>query len=868
MVRPEDQAFVRWRNAGDADALAQVYDLAAPALLRLALHHVRHPATAEDLVQATFVAAIQNAGGYDPARPLLGWLVGILHNQAKWLQRREGRAVDAARLPDRAPGDPLAAAQSAEFTAQCDEAIEGLPEAYRPVLRLHLKHELGAAEIAHALGRPPGTVRSQITRGLELLRAALPAGIALAAFALLTPGRGLAAVREVVLATGRAQAATVLATAATTKAIVGGVTMKEALFGVAALFALATGAWWFTAGRADGAPGAPLAAAPAAAVAPVPAPDAGAGAESPAAFAPPLRAPALPASASWQLVGRVVDSAEQAVANAVVRVVMSFEGEAEALAEARSGTDGRYTVDFEALRALPPIDLDRAELTARIDVPGQLPVDTRVALPHRDPAQNLVVVLDAQVRPYAVLAGRVVDDQGTPVAGAQVSLRSVADGGGTSIDADTDAQGRYRFGLPAAAAVAVTAEHNSFGRAQARCELAMGQDHVADLVLRASSTLRARVTFEDGEPVRDVSVGVYERGSSGSTVAMADTDRDGWITVRTLEPGSYQLRAQSLADDAMPSPVVATHEDPATIVLAGIHQVRFRFQDDAGRSLRPMDVGCGRWPAEKAAAAAAFAAGAALTEELEDGFLNAAGALPSLLVSRGAWVRVHASHRDAHGEAMLQVLPPQNVYDVVVTLRELVRSATLRLNLASADAAGAGDVAVELNQLHLGVPGCYELECERTGASLLARWYPGRYRLEVKPKATGSELGWFAPFAQVVELRRNEETVLDEVVRVGGRVRLHVHAPDPAQRDEIEDFAVETPAAMGVPGWRTFVQTRPDGWSRSGSAPANVPLLWWPVLPPGQHALTIRSRDYAEQTVHVTIEPRAATDAHVWLQPR
>jgi RNA polymerase sigma-70 factor (ECF subfamily) len=174
MVRPEDR-FRQWRDAGDAEALAEVYDLAAPTLLRLALHHVRHPASAEDLVQATFLAAIQNAGSYDPQRPLLAWLVGILHNQAKWLQRREGRAVDPTRLADRAEHDPLAAAQTAEFSAQCDEAIEGLPDVYRAVLRLHLKHQLTAAEIAHVLGRPPGTVRSQVVRGLELLRAALPA---------------------------------------------------------------------------------------------------------------------------------------------------------------------------------------------------------------------------------------------------------------------------------------------------------------------------------------------------------------------------------------------------------------------------------------------------------------------------------------------------------------------------------------------------------------------------------------------------------------------------------------------------------------------------------------------------------------------
>lgn len=43
---------------GDLAELAAVYDEAAPGLLRLALHHVRQSATAEDLAQTTFLAAI------------------------------------------------------------------------------------------------------------------------------------------------------------------------------------------------------------------------------------------------------------------------------------------------------------------------------------------------------------------------------------------------------------------------------------------------------------------------------------------------------------------------------------------------------------------------------------------------------------------------------------------------------------------------------------------------------------------------------------------------------------------------------------------------------------------------------------------
>lgn len=862
MVRPEDQAFVRWRSAGDAEALAQVYDLAAPALLRLALHHVRHPATAEDLVQATFVAAIQNAAGYDAARPLLGWLVGILHNQAKWLQRREGRAVDAARLVDRQPVDPLAAAQTAEFTAQCDEAIEDLPEVYRPVLRLHLKHELPAAEIAHVLDRPPGTVRSQITRGLELLRAALPAGTALAAFAVLTPGRGLAAVREVVLATGRTYAAAAGASFASA-VVFGGVAMKKSLLVMGALLALVATAWWFVAGRAGADLDAAATASSTQAVGERVAASAATTAESAAQDVVAKRAPAPPEPVVWQLVGMVVNAAGGASVDGDVRVRVGFGHETEALVATRTGADGRYVADLGALRTMPPIDLARAELSLVVTAPC-LRASGRMQLPHHDPARSLVAVADAMLVPTAEIGGRVVDTSGSPVAGAEVTLRS---SGGVRESAETEPDGSWHAALLQAGSYTIDAVHTGVGSAQTSGDAVVGRVlTLPDLVLQPASRLRARVVFADGEPAVAVPVRVYAVGQEGSTVASPTTDQNGCVEVRTLPEGSYRLIVDPLTDRVTPR-LVATGDESTTIVLTGIHQLRFRYQDEHGRVLRPMDVFYECWSGERAVHAAAFAAGSSPRDELGRGSPSGAGAIENVLVGSGTWVRVEADHQDARAEVMHQALPPANVHDVVLTLRELVRSASLRLDLTSADPGPVGGVELRLHQLRLGEPGSYALATELSGASLVARWYPGRYRLEVKPRVKGADFGWFAPFSRTVELRCGEETTLDAVVRPGGRVRFTMHAPGSTQRADVADFTVETPAAPEASLPRTFVETLPDGWISGGACTA-TPLLWWPVLPPGQHVLTIRARDFAEQTLRVTIAPREVTDVAIHLQLR
>ncbi|HEX6813922.1 MAG TPA: sigma-70 family RNA polymerase sigma factor [Planctomycetota bacterium] len=868
MVQPEDR-FRQWRDAGDAGALAEVYDLAAPTLLRLALHHVRHPASAEDLVQATFLAAIQNAGSYDPRRPLLAWLVGILHNQAKWLQRREGRAVDPTRLADRAEHDPLAAASSAEFSAQCDEAIEGLPDVYRPVLRLHLKHQLTAAEIAHVLGRPPGTVRSQVTRGLELLRAALPAGIALAAFAVLTPGRGLATVRDVVLAAGQAKVASSLV-AAGTGAAIGGVTMKKSMLGVVVLLAFAAGSWWAVAGNVDPMLVEPQ--APAVETATT-APAAEANAIAPPAPAPGLSRDAAAASTpSWRLVGRVFEEDGAPVADASVRVQLLIDHEREPLADAHTGADGRYSVDLGALRVLPPIDLRRAKLSVSLHAPGRH-AGGQVTLPHHDPTQSLLAIGDAQLVGAAVVSGRVVDADGIPVAGASVQLGPRASGASApNAGATSDANGRYVVAAPLASGdVLVAATHMGVGRAQIECTLAEGSETtLPDLRLQASSTLRARVVFADGEPAAHVGIGIYQPGDGSRTVAMARTGDDGHLVVRTLPPGRYVVRLSSFGGEGShPSTTVATDEDPPTIVLGRVHVLRFSFRDEAGRPLRHMDVAMGIWPAGDQAAAA-FAAGAPLDPELQDRFLSAAGSFRSVVVARGTWVRVEAYHDDARAEVMVQAMPPRNVIETVLTLRDRSRDATLLLQLETPDGSDLGDVKVRLRQLYLGEPGSYERAPEHDAEARFVRWFPGRYRLEVAPKEAGMDLGWFAPFEQPVQLRRGETTTVHATVPDGGRVRFHLHTPDSRARGNVVDFAAETQAATGPAGRqrRVFIETTADGWRSGGDPPAGVPLLWAPVLPPGNHVLAIRSRDYADTSVAAVVSARAVTDVHVWLQPR
>lgn len=201
-LRTVETAFARYQAKGEAAALAIVFDRTAKELLRLARHLAADATQAEDLVQATFLTVIESAPSHEAGQPVLPWLCGILANHARSERRQGRRAPDPSRLRPDNVQDVHAEASERELREEVRETIAQLPEVYRPVLRLWLEHGLEAHEIAATLERPTGTVRAQVTRGIEQLRRALPAGLAGAAAIAVGTGRGLAAVRSQVLGAG------------------------------------------------------------------------------------------------------------------------------------------------------------------------------------------------------------------------------------------------------------------------------------------------------------------------------------------------------------------------------------------------------------------------------------------------------------------------------------------------------------------------------------------------------------------------------------------------------------------------------------------------------------------------------------------
>jgi RNA polymerase sigma-70 factor (ECF subfamily) len=174
------------------DALAASRDPAFPDLVRAlqddvysgALRMLGSPADAEDVTQEAFVRAYEALGTYDAERirtlRLRGWVwtiaANLCRNRARSRRRRPEAPLEAAGSPAAPDPGPEASAIDAAGLDQVAVALRDLPWQMRSAVVLRHVVDLDYPDIAEALDRPVGTVKSDVHRGLNRLRAVLDPG--------------------------------------------------------------------------------------------------------------------------------------------------------------------------------------------------------------------------------------------------------------------------------------------------------------------------------------------------------------------------------------------------------------------------------------------------------------------------------------------------------------------------------------------------------------------------------------------------------------------------------------------------------------------------------------------------------------------
>lgn len=153
--------------AGDADALARVYDRYAEMLYGLAFRITESTADAEDIVHDVFVGLPEAIRSYQGRGSFEGWLKRVTVRRAliqlrQHRIRRESPLSAVAQLALRTP-DPGA-------NVTLERALASLPERMRVVVVLKEFVGLSHTEIAELLGIRPGTSMDLMYKARLILR--------------------------------------------------------------------------------------------------------------------------------------------------------------------------------------------------------------------------------------------------------------------------------------------------------------------------------------------------------------------------------------------------------------------------------------------------------------------------------------------------------------------------------------------------------------------------------------------------------------------------------------------------------------------------------------------------------------------------
>ncbi len=237
---------------------------------------------------------------------------------------------------------------------------------------------------------------------------------------------------------------------------------------------------------------------------------------------------------------------------APIKIVVPADGRATGKVQLADGTAAAaFTIAIDGTRPMPFVTKDGA-----FAVPAAAGTyDLTVAGPGFVTTSKQVTIADGKdtdagtitVNPGRSISGRVLDENGAPVAHATVAAGALLTGGGADLymktesiaakDTETDDQGRFVLeGFPPASLTVVAGKANA-GRSPSIQLPASPDSATLDLVLAATTSLHGKIT-SNGQPLGDTVVIANPVGAMSSNFFVT-TGPDGTFVLDALAPGSY-----------------------------------------------------------------------------------------------------------------------------------------------------------------------------------------------------------------------------------------------------------------------------------------------------------------------------------------
>lgn len=190
----DERAIVAAVLAGDRDAFRRLVERESASVVRTCHRILGDHAEAEDAAQEAFVTAYRSLASWRSDGPFGAWLTRIaIRISLRQAGRRRtvawrdpgramlddgapsaaDRAVDRASMSAAPWTDPAFLSMRSERATELRQAVVALPEPYREVVALRFFGDASLDEIARQTGRPLGTVKTHLHRGLARLRTRL-----------------------------------------------------------------------------------------------------------------------------------------------------------------------------------------------------------------------------------------------------------------------------------------------------------------------------------------------------------------------------------------------------------------------------------------------------------------------------------------------------------------------------------------------------------------------------------------------------------------------------------------------------------------------------------------------------------------------
>ena len=183
MSKENEQEFsLQLLRSGDRAEIARLVDAYSTKIYRLALKMLANPQDAEDVLQNTFLKAIQALPKFEARSSLSTWLYRIAVNESLMLIRRRKPEIDISLKKDDDESElelthfsdwyclPESELISAEAQEHLDEAVQKLSEKLRVVFILRDIEKLSIAETSEALEISEAAVKLRLLRARLKLR--------------------------------------------------------------------------------------------------------------------------------------------------------------------------------------------------------------------------------------------------------------------------------------------------------------------------------------------------------------------------------------------------------------------------------------------------------------------------------------------------------------------------------------------------------------------------------------------------------------------------------------------------------------------------------------------------------------------------